>query len=404
MNQAKRATSQMLGYALMFGFAVHSVLLTILPRTEKTSVLRETLRGYHYLLGVILFVLSAALLWRMLNRERNPDSSAFERWTSIQAVALLVLLLTAAVLGPLQAWADGMPIHFANWVELPALIGESRTLWMFAGYFHSAIGFALLLLSLAMLITGTYGLFRYRRGLMAAFPPAFGLLAFISVGVSVYAMTTFQSPEPGPRAVAIYIGFALLLIGLAKVFGAKTSGGSSATSTSLGTALQASLLVGLLAFGMYLPHVMFRVTPWPIGEVIEAPADVTYHSGPVVEVKINPATAFETDVAMETYKWCRFCHTVNKGEAHLVGPNLFAIFGQQAATVPNFHFSPALAKAGRNGLVWTDETLDKFLADPDGFMPGTSMIISSGPVDDPEIRSAVINMLKRETMTPASAQ
>ena len=58
-------------------------------------------------------------------------------------------------------------------------------------------------------------------------------------------------------------------------------------------------------------------------------------------------------------------------------------------------------EAGRDGLVWNDETLDEFLADPDAFMPGTSMIISSGPVTDPRERAAVINLLKRETMGSA---
>jgi cytochrome c2 len=402
VNQVKQTLTHVLGYLLMVTFAAHSVLLTILPRTDKTSVLRETLRGYHYLLGTLLFLWGVALLWQLLKHERSVNPAHFERWTRLQSLALLLLLLAAAVLGPLQAWADGMPVHFANWLALPALVAEDRGLWMFAGYFHSAIGFALLLLSLSMACTGIYGLFRYGRGLIAAFPPGLGLLALISLGVSVYAMTTFQSPEPGPKAVGTYVGLALLVMGLAKVLSSKRAASPKIASTPLGAMIQGGLLIGLLAFGMYLPHLMFRVTPWPVGEVVVAPANVTYHSAPVVDVVITPSTAFETDVAMETYKWCRFCHTVDKGEAPLVGPNLFAIFGQQAATVPNFYYSPALAQAGRDGLVWTGEALDKFLADPDGFMPGTSMIISSGPVTDPEIRKAVINMLKRETMSTQS--
>jgi cytochrome c2 len=67
--------------------------------------------------------------------------------------------------------------------------------------------------------------------------------------------------------------------------------------------------------------------------------------------------------------------------------------------VPNFHYSPALAAL--RGKKWDDATLDAFLADSDKFAPGTTMIISSGPVVDPKVRRAVINMLKRDTMPGA---
>ena len=55
-----------------------------------------------------------------------------------------------------------------------------------------------------------------------------------------------------------------------------------------------------------------------------------------------------------------------------------------------------MAEAGAQGLVWNDETLAAYLADPDGFLPGTSMIISSGPVVGADRQAAVINLLKRE--------
>ena len=157
--------------------------------------------------------------------------------------------------------------------------------------------------------------------------------------------------------------------------------------------------------GAYGPYAMFRVTPWPVGEVVSAPEGVTSHAGSIVTVEMAPETDFERQVRQETYKWCRFCHTVGPGEPHLAGPNLYAIFGQQAATVPNFYYSRAMAEAGRDGLRWTDDTLDRYLAGPDAFVPGTSMIISSGPVRTPEERAAIINILKRETMTaPAAAR
>ena len=74
------------------------------------------------------------------------------------------------------------------------------------------------------------------------------------------------------------------------------------------------------------------------------------------------------------------------------------IFGQQAGTVPNFHYSPELVAAGENGLVWTEETIMQYIAGPDQMVPGTKMIISSGPVTDPALQRAVINALKRDAM------
>jgi len=146
---------------------------------------------------------------------------------------------------------------------------------------------------------------------------------------------------------------------------------------------------------------MFRVTPWPMGEVIEAPANIQSHQTLVAKVAIAPPTPFEAQVRDETYKWCGFCHNLTKadrGKSPKVGPNLWGIFGQKAATVPNFHYSEALAGARDRGLVWNDQTIAQYIADPHKFVPGTTMVISSGPIPDPKVQAAVVNLLKRDTM------
>ena len=67
---------------------------------------------------------------------------------------------------------------------------------------------------------------------------------------------------------------------------------------------------------------------------------------------------------------CQACHTLNADGAHLLGPNLHAIFGRRAGSAAGFEYSPALRAAD---FVWAPETLEAWLADPAGFLPGTTM-------------------------------
>jgi cytochrome c len=67
---------------------------------------------------------------------------------------------------------------------------------------------------------------------------------------------------------------------------------------------------------------------------------------------------------------CAICHTLEKGGPAKFGPNLHAIFGQHAGTVPGFNFSPAMKKSG---IVWNAKTLDAYIADPQKAVPGNKM-------------------------------
>jgi cytochrome c len=70
---------------------------------------------------------------------------------------------------------------------------------------------------------------------------------------------------------------------------------------------------------------------------------------------------------------CAACHTFRADQGTLVGPNLHGVFGRPAATVPGFSYSPALLATP---LVWTPVSLEAWLAEPAGFVVGTTMAFS----------------------------
>jgi cytochrome c len=70
---------------------------------------------------------------------------------------------------------------------------------------------------------------------------------------------------------------------------------------------------------------------------------------------------------------CAACHTLRADQGALVGPNLHGVFGRPAAALPGFAYSPALEATD---LVWTPVALEAWLAEPAGFVVGTSMAFS----------------------------
>lgn len=93
----------------------------------------------------------------------------------------------------------------------------------------------------------------------------------------------------------------------------------------------------------------------------------------VVLVMASPAFAADPAAGEKVFKKCAACHAVGDGAQNKVGPELNDLIGRTAGTADGYKYSPAMKKAGDGGLVWNEDTLSKFLADPRGFIKGTKM-------------------------------
>ncbi len=89
------------------------------------------------------------------------------------------------------------------------------------------------------------------------------------------------------------------------------------------------------------------------------------------------------------FRECAICHERSPGAGNRVGPNLWGVYGQPAASNENFAYSGAMRRAD---LVWDDDNLDKFLERPGALVPGTRM--SFGGEKDPANRRDIIAYLK----------
>lgn len=89
---------------------------------------------------------------------------------------------------------------------------------------------------------------------------------------------------------------------------------------------------------------------------------------------------------------CRSCHTIVPGGANLTGPNLHGVFGRKAGSLEGYNYSEAVKNAGFN---WDAEHLDKWLAQPRDFLPGTKM--SFAGLKTEKDRVDLIAYLKVET-------
>lgn len=85
---------------------------------------------------------------------------------------------------------------------------------------------------------------------------------------------------------------------------------------------------------------------------------------------------------------CIACHSI---DVSLAGPAHRGVFGRKAGSVADFTYSSALKKSK---VIWNENTLNKWLENPEKFIPGQKMGYS---VPDAKDREDLIAYLKTQT-------
>ena len=83
---------------------------------------------------------------------------------------------------------------------------------------------------------------------------------------------------------------------------------------------------------------------------------------------------------------CGACHSMDD---HGAGPRHRHLIGRRAGSEPGFDYSPALRQSN---IVWSAETLDRWLMNPNEFVPGNKMAVqlASDPADRADIIAYLI--------------
>jgi cytochrome c len=106
---------------------------------------------------------------------------------------------------------------------------------------------------------------------------------------------------------------------------------------------------------------------WFVGAVIVATAFTSRVRGLGAEALAKAAADVEKGKAV--FEQCAACHSID-GSGDYDGPSLKGVIGRKAGSLEDYRYSAAMK---RSDVTWDAASLDKYITDPQAFIPGNRM-------------------------------
>src|SRR5688572_1699960 len=95
---------------------------------------------------------------------------------------------------------------------------------------------------------------------------------------------------------------------------------------------------------------------------------------------------------------CYSCHALDPAVINVAGPHLSRIFGRPTASLRGFAYSESMRRFARANRHWNRTLLDRYIADPQGVVPGTSMAFPG--IRDARERKELLDYLATRRQRP----